>query len=67
MSKFGGVEGFDPDLTGFNCAGEVDPRQFAPGESWYCPFTPGCGAKSPSECPEAKRRAKISQAPERVQ
>jgi len=62
-----GLLGFDPNLVGFDCAREIDPREFKPGEQWYCPFTPGCGAKRASECGALKERARVHHAPKRPQ
>jgi hypothetical protein len=59
--------GFDLDLTGFDCAAEIDPYDWDPKRPWSCPFQPGCGAKTLRECPAAKQLAKILPAPERVQ
>ena len=56
------LDDFDPGLVGFNCLGEIDHA-----EPWACPFQPGCGAKNPGDCPEAKRRAQILAAPRRRQ
>jgi hypothetical protein len=54
MSERNVLDDFDPGLVGFNCLGEIDHA-----EPWACPFQPGCGAKNPGDCPEAKRRAQI--------
>jgi len=59
--------GFDLDLTGFDCADDIDPYDWNAGQPWSCPFKPGCGAKTLRECAAAKQRAKILPAPERVQ
>lgn len=56
------LAGFDLDLVGFHCIGEVEG-----GEPWRCPFRPGCGAPGPSDCPLMKRLAMISRAPYRRQ
>jgi hypothetical protein len=56
------LDGFDLDLVGFNCRGEIDPT-----EPWACPFERGCGAKNLNDCPEVKRRAQILAAPRRQQ
>jgi hypothetical protein len=60
--------GFDLDLTGFDCANEIDPWDLdCFDRPWVCPFKPGCGAKSPCECAAAKQLAKILPAPNRTQ
>jgi len=56
------LAGFDLDLVGFHCLGEVEFN-----EPWRCPFRPGCGSMGPSECPWMKRLASISRAPYRRQ
>lgn len=54
--------GFDLDLVGFHCLGEVEIN-----EPWRCPFRPGCGVTAPSDCPLMKRLAQISRMPRRRQ
>jgi hypothetical protein len=62
------LRGFDLDLTGFDCIGDiVEPWDLNLEQPWSCPFKPGCGAKTPRECAAAKQLAKILPAPERVQ
>ena len=56
------LSGFDLDLVGFHCLGEVPF-----GEPWRCPFRPGCGAPGPSDCPLMRRLAMVSRMPHRRQ
>jgi len=56
------LNGFDLDLTGFDCAGEMD-RDAPP----RCPFRPGCGKAPGPECPLMQRLACISSPPRRWQ
>jgi hypothetical protein len=56
------LTGFDLNLTGFDCAHEVEY-----GEPWSCPFIPGCSAGEPSKCPLATQFAQIQRAPKRSQ
>jgi hypothetical protein len=56
------LTGFDLGLVGYDCANEIEPDT-----PWSCPFTPGCGAKRPADCPLAKQRAAISYTPARTQ
>ena len=58
-------EGFDLELVGFDCAYEfVEHEDWEP---WACPFEPGCGAETRSDCAAAKQRATIHRAPRRTQ
>jgi len=56
------LAGFDLGLVGYDCANEIEPDT-----PWSCPFSPGCGAKRPADCPLAKQRAPIFRAPIRAQ
>jgi hypothetical protein len=57
------LEGFDPDLTGFDCEAEVT----CGWSKWTCPFRPGCGVTRPQDCPLKARLSRIARAPKRVQ
>jgi hypothetical protein len=48
------LAGFDLDLVGYDCANDIEPDT-----PWSCPFSSGCGAKRPADCPLAKQRAAI--------
>jgi hypothetical protein len=61
LARYRELEGFDLDLVGFHCAGEIE------GLRWRCPFQPGCGANMPDDCPLMKRLARISRAARRWQ
>jgi len=62
------LAGFDIELTGFDCVGDIiEPWDWDSEQPWSCPFKPGCGAKTPSECAAAKQLAKILSAPKRMQ
>ena len=54
-------EGFDLDLVGFDCAGEIEP-----GAPWECPFRPGCGL-AVKDCPLKAQMLRVLRAPGRVQ
>jgi hypothetical protein len=55
------LDGFDVELVGFDCAGEIEPDQ-PPN----CPWKPGCGL-TVKDCPLMKRLAMVCHAPKRVQ
>lgn len=55
------LDGFDLGLVGLDCRREQEDGV------WTCPFQPGCGAKSPSDCPVIKERAQVLSAPKRAQ
>ena len=59
------LEGFELDLVGFDCAGELEWGE----RVWRCPFqpAPGCGAVTAKDCPLMKRLALMSRAPRRRQ
>jgi hypothetical protein len=62
------LQGFDLELTGFNCVGDIiEPWDWNAEQAWSCPFKPGCGAKTLSECAAAKQLAKISSVSRRLQ
>jgi hypothetical protein len=62
MSRFDELNGFELDLVGLDCAGEIERD-----EPWECPFKPGCGKAPGKDCPLMRRRAQIAHAPERRQ
>ena len=55
------LDGFELDLTGFDCAGELEPDQ--PPD---CPFKPGCGL-TVKDCPLRQRLLQIARAPRLLQ
>jgi hypothetical protein len=57
MQKMVELDGFDLDLTGFDCAGEIEH-----GDPPDCPFKPGCGL-TVKDCPLRIQLAKVSRAP----
>jgi hypothetical protein len=56
------LDGFDPDLVGFDCFGEIERDDPAP----RCPFKPGCGLPL-AQCPLRAQLFRIARAPKRVQ
>ena len=61
------LDGFDVELVGFDCSDALldewmeNPKAFR----WRCPFNPGCGAQSLSQCAEKnwkQKRALIASA-----
>jgi hypothetical protein len=62
MNRFDELNGFEFDLVGLDCAGEIEL-----GEPWECPFKPGCGHAPGKDCPLMQRRAQIARAPEQRQ
>jgi hypothetical protein len=61
---FNALDGFDLDLVGFDCQGEIEPDG-----PQVCPFKPGCGAGTVKgvTCPLMVRLAQVSRAPRRWQ
>ena len=55
------LDGFDPDLVGFDCAGWLEPTD--PPD---CPWQPGCG-RTVHQCPLKARLMQIARAPQRMQ
>jgi hypothetical protein len=62
-SKYEELAGFDLNLPGFDCIDEIEDL----GQPWVCPFKPGCGAKTPSDCAAARQFAKVLRAPQKLQ
>ena len=47
------LAGFDPEIVGFDCAGNVEAGD------WQCPFIPGCGQVPGPQCELMQLRAGI--------
>src|SRR5262245_40457768 len=49
------LDGFELHLVGFDCLGEIEYPN-----PWGCPFTPGCGAATSTDCPLMRRRVLVA-------